>query len=196
MTTDRCERCDRPVATDADWDSLHQHKCHDGCTWGDDRCWGDRAECEMVGGAIDWRTRARDEAKRADAAEALLSALRPYLRHRPKCVLAHGETWRLMRNCAGVGCTCGLDALKESRADPYAALSAGCATLGANGHDPSPALHGSEVRRRRVALGLSLREVAAALGLTAVQLGTIERGRSVLSEEQEAVFATLQPKEP
>jgi hypothetical protein len=79
MTTERCERCDRPVATDADWDSLHQHKCHDGCTWGDDRCWGDRAECEMVGGAIDWRTRARDEAKRADAAEALLAELRDAL---------------------------------------------------------------------------------------------------------------------
>jgi hypothetical protein len=79
MTTERCERCDRPVATSADWAAVVDHECDASdtrsCTWGDDRCWGDRAECEMVGGAIDWRTRARDEAKRADAAEALLAAL-------------------------------------------------------------------------------------------------------------------------
>jgi hypothetical protein len=71
MTTERCERCDRPVATAADWAAMREHECDDQpCTWGDDRCWGDRAECEMVGSAIDWRTRARDEAKRAEAAEA------------------------------------------------------------------------------------------------------------------------------
>jgi hypothetical protein len=79
MTTERCERCDRPVATSADWAAVVDHECDASdtrsCTWGDDRCWGDRAECEMVGGAIDWRTRARDEARRADAAEALLAAL-------------------------------------------------------------------------------------------------------------------------
>jgi hypothetical protein len=80
MTTERCERCDRPVATSADWAAVVDHECDASdtrsCTWGDDRCWGDRAECEMVGGAIDWRTRARDEAKRADAAEALLTGVR------------------------------------------------------------------------------------------------------------------------
>jgi hypothetical protein len=71
VTAERCERCDRPVATEADWAAICEHECESpACTWGDDRCWGDRAECEMVGVPIDWRTRARDEARRADAAEA------------------------------------------------------------------------------------------------------------------------------
>jgi hypothetical protein len=118
MTTERCERCDRPVATDADWAAMREHECDDQpCTWGDDRCWGDRAECEMVGGAIDWRTRARDEAKRADAAEAerdvlrarvaeLRGALDEFGQHAEDCP---GNT--VLQRARGHSCDCGLVAV-------------------------------------------------------------------------------------
>jgi uncharacterized protein (UPF0335 family) len=59
MTTERCERCDReecPMIDDVTEYREAMADCYDHP-------------------AVDWRTRARDEAKRAEAAEALLSVL-------------------------------------------------------------------------------------------------------------------------
>jgi hypothetical protein len=43
---------------------------------------------------------------------------------------------------------------------------------------------GKALRDVRVVRGLSLREVASAVGLSVVRLGELERGRRTLSEEQ------------
>jgi hypothetical protein len=125
VTAERCERCDRPVATEADWAAICEHECESpACTWGDDRCWGDRAECEMVGVPIDWRTRARDEAKRADAAEAerdvlrarvaeLRGALDEFGQHSEDCP---GNT--VLQRARGHACECGLVAVLMGEVTP------------------------------------------------------------------------------
>jgi hypothetical protein len=61
MTAERCERCDRLVATAEDWDAEDCPTCggdlsDDGCKcgWSAARCWTGATTCVE----IDWRTRA------------------------------------------------------------------------------------------------------------------------------------------
>jgi hypothetical protein len=66
MTTERCERCDRPVATEADWQFSACPACHGdlgddacaerACKWDVERCWGAES---CAAHAIDWPKVAR-----------------------------------------------------------------------------------------------------------------------------------------
>ncbi len=69
---ERCETCDRPFATDAQWSGPDAHgQDGDGCSCDEciAVCWG---ECIMAGMSVDWRTR-------AIAAESALAAMRERL---------------------------------------------------------------------------------------------------------------------
>lgn len=70
-TTDRCHRCDRPEATDADWSLVDCPRCNGDlsdagckCGWDRERCWGAES-CERH--AVDWRQRYLDERFRVGA---------------------------------------------------------------------------------------------------------------------------------
>jgi hypothetical protein len=121
MTTERCEHCERPMATAPDWDLADCPRCSGdladgGCTcgWDGERCW---QAVDCAAHAIDWRTRARDEARRADAAETerdvlrarvaeLRGALDEFGQHAEDCP---GNT--VLQRARGHSCDCGLVAV-------------------------------------------------------------------------------------
>jgi hypothetical protein len=89
MTTERCERCDReeceaakPFTSEvrAAWTRIYEAQGHatpqDRLVVEEFTTASALAVNDCRAHAIDWRTRARDEAKRADAAEAELERLR------------------------------------------------------------------------------------------------------------------------